>query len=178
MCDRFMLTESSVERVILASQFRFAEPTSPGSPKIIVELPPTRIRATIEMGMMTNVSQRDAYGGSLFVGNAGPDARVGAKARYRRWLGSNGMAIDVGVGASVTEDQWTRATALNFLGDVAINAGDYGALTAGVTTRQAKGKHLPMLYGGARLGSAPGIVGAGILTLLATAVVFAVGAST
>jgi hypothetical protein len=56
---------------------------------------------TYDIGMMVNVGERSAVGGTLTAGIAGEDPGrelvVGATGRYRRWLGPV-MAADVGAG--------------------------------------------------------------------------------
>ena len=156
-CKRFVLTELGVVRRVSGTTTQavgFDGVPIPGqSDKDFSNEP------LAEFGMMQNVSVRNAIGGVLVLW---PD--VGAKARYRRWLDSSGVSLDVGLGMVRRTTDPMRSAAL--VSDVALNFSDYGALVLRAQTAAARGHRAVGVQAGVRLGSKPALIGGGVLAVL------------
>lgn len=130
--------------------------------------------AMLELGMMRNRGQNSAIGATVVFGVDANGTRYGAKVRYRRWLEANGLSFDASGGVvSGTFREFNRTAVLT--GDVALNFSDYGALLTRVELARAQGRTPAALYGGARLGSKPGLIATGlsVLATIAFAIVLA-----
>ncbi|MCC7053028.1 MAG: hypothetical protein IT355_07140 [Gemmatimonadaceae bacterium] len=106
----------------------------------------------VELGMMANRGPNHAIGGALVLG---PD--VGAKVRYRRWLDTSGLAVDVGAG--IVRERRFRSRSAAVVGDVALNFSDYGAIVLRGSASHRDGRLATGLHAGARLGSKPALIG-------------------
>ena len=122
---------------------------------------------TWEVGMMTNRGPRAALGATLLLGFGDSGGDVGLKGRYRRWLGRDGAALDVGGGVirGTTNGRSGTRTGTGLTGDVALNAADYGAIVVRMDMLRAEGRNTSAIYGGVRLGSKPALVGTGALAV-------------
>ena len=115
---------------------------------------------------MRNWRASSAIGATLLLGADATGARFGAKARYRRWLTPDGVSVDLGAGVIVGNLPHVSRTA-SLTGDIAINFSDYGALVGGAEYARPNGRSRAALFGGARLGSKPGLITTGLSTLVA-----------
>lgn len=122
---------------------------------------------TWEVGMMANRGPRAALGATLLLGFGDGGGDVGLKGRYRRWLGSDGAALDVGGGVmrGTTNGRSGSITGTGLTGDVALNAADYGAIVVRMDLLRAQGRTTSGVYGGVRLGSRPALVGTGVMAV-------------
>lgn len=144
-CDQFWLTE-----------FGVAAPVPAGS---------NRVRITLELGRMRNVSPKHAYGVAVFVEGSEFDGGVGVRPRYRYWI-DRSVSLDVAPGIAYS-------TGLS--GQVALNFSDRTALSVHVAQlrqRYGVGGNRPRVLVGARLGGRLGLgsmVATPLLALLALA---------
>ena len=115
-CQRFWITEFGVAgRLDAALNHR--------------ESPPV---FTWELGHMVNVSRRSAFGGSVLLAAVDEGARVGIRSRYRRWLRDiTSLDLSAGLFLGGISDRGPYAYP-RFTGTVAINFGDWFALSVHV----------------------------------------------
>lgn len=168
-CTRFVLTEIGYYARAAGSSSSFIVPGSgdQGRPDFPVTLRDISPQVSWELGLMSNRGPKSALGATVLIGAGGGDggAEVGLKARYRRWLGDNGLAIDVGSGlfaGSLTAPNG-RANGAGITGDVALNAADYGAVVVRFDALRADDRTATALYTGVRLGSKPALGATGLL---------------
>ena len=180
-CDAFLLTESNYFRSVVIPtakvHYYFSADSAQQS---YYEVRDQDWNFTTEIGGMVNRSARTALGATLLLGASPDGATVGVKARYRRWLNADGVALDIGAG--VRTSQSNRATytydanvpyrepgpSPAFTGDVAINARDYLALVARVDVAKFGNRYQPNVALGVRAGSKPAVIATGaILTTYA-----------
>lgn len=138
-CDQFWLTE-----------FGVAAPIPAGS---------NRIRVTLELGRMRNVSAKHAYGVAVFAEGSEFDGGVGVRPRYRYWI-DRSVSVDVAPGIAYS-------TGLS--GQVALNFSDRAALSVHVAQlrqRYGVGGNRPRVLVGARLGGRVGLGGMLAMPLL------------
>ena len=113
---------------------------------------------TLALGVMANLDQRSAVGGTAFLrlGTSG----WGFKARYRRWL-SHGFSLEASPGILLLES----GAQTGFTGEVAVNFRDWAAATASFDAVSGRDSWTV----GIRLGSEPAIVAAvvGVIYVLA-----------
>jgi hypothetical protein len=134
------------------------------------------VSLSFELGWMKNVSPREAIGFSGYA-LASDVSRMGVRGRYRRWL-SRRTAIDVSPGILLSgENSATNFKAPGFVLGTSANLGDLLALTLeaewsqyrdygdGLTTSYETGSDVTF-RGGAKLGSALGVVGTAALFAL------------
>jgi len=122
---------------------------------------------TWEVGMMANRGPRTALGATLLLGLGNGGGNGGIKGRYRRWLGDDGLALDLGAGVisgTVARDDWSDG-GLGLTGDVALNAADYGSVVLRVDVARYQERTASAVYGGVRLGSKPALAGTALLAL-------------
>lgn len=121
-----------------------------------------------EVGLMRNVSPRDAVGAALMAGGDANGERIALKGRYRRWL-SRGAAIDAGAGLLFARRAEPypdldmpgnlHVPVGGLTGDVAVGLTDWaGVSVRGDLLYDADGTPATALYGGIKLGSRPGLV--------------------
>ena len=112
--------------------------------------------ATWELGLMTNLDERWAVGGTFLAGIAfGDGARVGVglKPRFRLWLDSStSVELSPGVLLAGSEGQFPR-----FTGHVSVNFQDRLALTS-----QLEVLDNVAWYVGVKLGSKAGLIATGV----------------
>lgn len=136
-----------------------------------------------EVGMMKNVTPRDAVGAAVMAGGDANGERIALKGRYRRWM-SRGEAMDVGAGlmfARRAEPHPDPATpgnlhvpVLGVTGDVAWGLTDWAQLSVrGDLLYDQAGKPATGLYGGLKLGTRPALV-VTVLPLVLAGVAFLV----
>ena len=115
---------------------------------------PDREYFTLALGVMANLDERSAVGGTAFLrlGTSG----WGFKSRYRRWL-SHGFSLEASPGILLHEFRGERAT--GFTGDVAVNFKDWVAATASFDAVSGRDSWSV----GIRLGSEPAIEAVKIL---------------
>lgn len=136
-----------------------------------------------EVGVMRNVSSRDAVGAAVLAGADANGERIAVKGRYRRWM-SPGSAMDVGAGlmfarrAEPYPDPDTpgnlHVPVTGLTADVALGLTDW----AGVSVRgdllvDEDGERATAVYGGVKLGTRPALV-ATVLPLVLGAIGFLV----
>ncbi len=169
-CSRFVITEIGYYRRAAGSRetYTYTYPTTDGGQQ---EYSFTEndigSQLTFEVGLMANRGPRSALGATLLLGAASDGAEVGLKGRYRRWLSSDGIALDVGLGVvSGGGNSRNGATTGNGItADVALNAADYGAIVLRTDALRVHGHTASAVYGGVRLGSGPALIGTGVLAV-------------
>lgn len=121
-----------------------------------------------EVGVMRNVSSRDAVGAALLAGGDANGERIAVKGRYRRWMPGN-AAMDMGAGvmfaraAQAYEDPQAEGNlhvpVAGLTGDVALGLTDWvGVSVRGDLLVDKDGEPANAVYGGVKLGTRPGIV--------------------
>jgi hypothetical protein len=167
-CRRFVLTELGFLRIVSTT----SRPAVSYDGSLIPGLRDKdhSNEILLELGMMQNRGPRHAIGGVLVLG---PD--VGAKFRYRRWLDTSGVALDLGAGL-VREVRY-RSRGAAAVGDVAINFSDYGALVLRGDVSRRGGRVATGLHAGARLGSKPAVFGGAVLATALGALYVALASS-
>lgn len=135
----------------------------------------SRIAFSFDLGWMKNISERAAVGFSGYALVSDPTARLGIRARYRRWL-SQRTSIDISPGVLLSgEDSGIEYDPPGFALGATLNAGDLVALT--VDAEYARNLDLvhdtpPLQWekrtdvawrAGAKLGSGLGLLGAASL---------------
>ena len=133
-----------------------------------------------DMGLMWNVADSSALGGTVFLGTGGQfDANVGGRLRYRRWL-SRTASVDVAPGIAWGRDMsYGTAVPPTYSMQVSMNPSRYVSLTAEVLTAQhhrygyrdsrwgVEEFRETGLMAGIRIGQWPGAV-VGVLPILTT----------
>ena len=168
-CQTFVITEIGFYRRLVTTtllESRFAGDTVPNAANAFSD------RAAIELGIMRNWRASSAIGATLLLGADATGARFGAKARYRRWLTADGLSVDLAAGVIIGNLPRVSRTA-SLSGDVAINFSDFGALVVGGEFARPNGHSRAALFGGARLGSKPGLITTGLATIGALVVAVA-----
>ncbi len=101
-------------------------------PRGFENLPPT---ATVELGAMKNLSRRYGLGFSTFYSGDDDYARMGVKARVRRWL-TPSIAVDAAPGVVLTERSIFYSTddAVGFVGELAVSFADILVVTGQAET--------------------------------------------
>jgi hypothetical protein len=162
-CDRFAITEIGLYHPVLRSRREY----DLGSRQL--SYPDVERQGTAQIGGMVNRSANTAVGGTILFGLGTGAADFGVIGRYRRWLSSDGMSIDVGAGVIQGNiDGSSVADARGMMAELALNAADYGALIVRTDVLRARGETNAALFSGVRVGSRPAI---------ATGVVLAIGFS-
>lgn len=121
-----------------------------------------------EVGVMRNVSSRDAVGAAVLAGADANGERIALKGRYRRWMRGN-SAMDVGAGlmfarrAEPYADPQTpgnlHVPVAGITGDVALGLTDWvGVSVRGDLLVDQDGEPANAVYGGVKLGTRPGVV--------------------
>jgi hypothetical protein len=121
-----------------------------------------------EVGVMRNVSSRDAVGAAVLAGADANGERIALKGRYRRWMRGN-SAMDVGAGvmfaraAQPYEDPQAEGNlhvpVAGLTGDVAVGLTDWvGVSVRGDLLVDKDGESANAVYGGVKLGTRPGLV--------------------
>ena len=130
-----------------------------------------------DVGWLRNLDERNALGGVVF-SEVGGFARLGVKARYRRWL-SRTLSVDFSPGLVLANKDDSGADLLLPMpvAALAFNAGDIVAL--GVEVQRGRYEHWDVQANrfvefwdtnwrvGARFGSTPGAIGAVLFTAAA-----------
>ena len=162
-CATFVITEIGAYRSMLSTSV--AEPSGSGSLNSNRSRAFTD-RAAVEIGMMRNLGLSSALGATVSIGGDGHGLRIGARGRYRRWLSASGRSLDISSGIIAGSLPRTSLTAI-LSTDVALNLSDYGALVAGIDLAHTSGQPRAALFGGARLGSKPGLITTGLAMIIA-----------
>ncbi|HEX6368307.1 MAG TPA: hypothetical protein VF006_05210 [Longimicrobium sp.] len=121
-----------------------------------------------EVGMMRNVSPRDAVGAAVLAGGDANGERIALKGRYRRWTGRS-SAMDVGAGvmfarrAEPHPDPDTpgnlHVPVAGLTGDVSLGLTDWvGVSVRGDLLYDQDGRPATGVYGGLKLGTRPALV--------------------
>jgi hypothetical protein len=166
-CHTFVITELGYYPAIWS--------TSSSDPRYVGDSSTFRLKdfgthGEFELGNMRNRGANSAVGATVVIGVAGHGMRYGAKVRYRRWLTREGLSADLAAGVvSGTFREFDRTAILTT--DVALNFADYGALVSRFELAHARGRTESAVYGGARLGSKPGLV-ATVLTAIGALAVY------
>ena len=87
--------------------------------------------ASAELGGLVNATSRSGFGGTILAGLNGGGARLGIKARYRRWI-TESTALDLAPGILVvgpTSSSIAGFRAPGFTGHVGLAWNDWAALT-------------------------------------------------
>jgi hypothetical protein len=119
-----------------------------------------------EVGYMANRDRQSAVGGAVLVGFDDAGARIGAKARYRRWQPGD-AAVDFSAGlvsAGVRVDDPLRYTARGWgpSGDVSVGWRDIAAVSVRAEALRTPAGTATGVYGGVRLGGAAGVTASAI----------------
>jgi hypothetical protein len=120
-----------------------------------------------EVGVMRNVSSRDAVGAAVLAGADANGERIALKGRYRRWMRGN-SAADAGAGVMLARraepyaDPRTpgnlHVPVAGLTGDVALGLTDWvGVSVRGDLLVDRDGEPASAVYGGVKLGTRPGI---------------------
>ncbi len=144
-CSSFFITEAGIG-------FRLnPDPADPN--------PSGRLLAG-ELGWMRNQNHRWAWGATAFLGFGDKADGLGIRPRFRRWL-SRTMSLDLAPG--LVRHIHSGGSDWGFAGYGAVSIGDWLALTGqALTVRTYTNRRGIAWYGGARLGSYPGVA-AGIV---------------
>jgi len=151
-CSSFFITEAGIG-------FRLnPDPLDPN---------PTGRLLTGELGWMRNQSQRWAWGATAFLGFGDKADGLGIRPRFRLWL-SRTVSLDLAPG--LVRHVHSGGGDWGFAGYGAVSIGDWLAVTGeALRVRTYTGQRGMAWYGGARLGSYPGVaacVGAGVVGIL------------
>ena len=190
-CDMFLLTELNFFGTVVNATGKYSSTFMIDStPRTFqYEEHPAQWKFSSEVGGMVNRGKKTAFGGTVLLDASPNGLNIGLKARYRRWLTSDGVALDVGAGFRTTRDDvpndysdtygygWPPAAPRNsigFTGDVAINARDYVAVVTRLDVGRYDKRLQPTVSLGVRAGSRPAVIGlAGIgVTYTALIVLF------
>ena len=125
-----------------------------------------------ELGYMANVGGRTALGGTLLLGVGGPAERVGAKLRYRRWLGGS-SSVEVAPGVLYARvDGFSQRPGYGFTGDVRLGPDDrYAFVLRYEHLRTERLGTADGLYGGASLNGKPALYGTAAAAVVGAAYV-------
>jgi len=152
-------------RFVDDSRLRGADPSAENEPDFFF---------SGELGLMVNKTEKHAIGGTFYFGISSDLWRTGLKARYRYWLTKESY-LDVSPGVLLFGDASTSAVNMpGFTAHIALGASDWIALVgqvevvpriydadyAGAPTGQRWTD--VSWYGGVKLGSYPGVVGAAV----------------
>lgn len=177
-CDAFLLTEFSFLRSVVSPSARYTVTYSYDSiPRTYsYEVRPTEWKFSWEIGGMFNRGKKSAIGGSLMIDANSDGANVGMKARYRRWLTPDGLALDFSAGVRTARDELSPGyvhpdaevyaysgprNSVAFTGDVAINAMDYVAVVTRVDVSRYDRRLQPTISLGVRAESRPALFATG-----------------
>lgn len=177
-CDAFLLTEFSFLRSVVNPSSKYTVtynfdsiPSTYG-----YEVHPTEWKFAWEVGGMLNRGRNSAIGGTLLFDANSDGVNVGAKARYRRWLTPDGLALDIGAGFRTTRDEISGDyvypadgtysyrgphNSVGFTGDIAINAMDYVAIVTRVDVSRYDRRLQPTISLGVRAESRPALFATG-----------------
>ncbi|MGV3708268.1 MAG: hypothetical protein ACO1Q7_05460 [Gemmatimonas sp.] len=185
-CSVILLTEFGVYRDLVTPSATVQSFYSGGTPYKEYD---RRWDLQAELGLLQNVTEKYAIGGSLFVRRSTElDTEVGAKVRYRRWLNPEGLSVDVGAGIRSVHDRYSRPpsdgmpvtyyyptkTKVGLTSDVALNVMDYASFVARAEVVPMGDRYQPKLSVGVRGGSRVGTFGlAGFGTAIAILVAVA-----
>ncbi|MEO7362973.1 MAG: hypothetical protein ABI120_21750 [Gemmatimonadaceae bacterium] len=174
-CDMFLLTELNYFRSIVNPSARYTTTYASDSVPVTYtnEIHPSEWKFSAEVGGMINRGKKTGIGGTLLL-DASPDgASIGLKARYRRWLTPDGIALDVGAGFRTTRDDTPGnysfssgygpfprqpSNSIGFTGDVALNARDYVAIVSRVDVSKYDNRLQPTVSLGVRAESRPAVI--------------------
>lgn len=118
----------------------------------------------IDVGMMQNVSARTALGATLTLGSGLYGDRTALTGRYRRWLDTSGVALELSAGLAQVSTPTARRAVVATSG-LALNFSDYGALIARADLGRMNGHTARGIAVGARLGTKPAVIGSGVLAI-------------
>ncbi|MDQ6885674.1 MAG: hypothetical protein M3068_00130 [Gemmatimonadota bacterium] len=153
-CHLFWITEFASEHPIATTSTRSVY-QSGFDPQFIN--PDFTWRIVWTVGPMVNVAPRSAVGGAFLLGPTEFGSRMGAEARYRRWLDGNN-AVDFSAGLirmdvrrAMTPPDRERASGLTAA--VALGSGDMIGVTGRVDVLRDQGRARVGSFAGVRLGS-------------------------
>ncbi|MEO7996540.1 MAG: hypothetical protein ABI852_03800 [Gemmatimonadaceae bacterium] len=177
-CDAFLLTEVNFFRSVINPSGKYSTTylIDGVSQTYVYELHPSEWKFSTEVGGMVNRGKSTAVGGTLLL-DVGPDgASIGLKARYRRWLTPEGIALDFGAGVRTTREEifndysyvnqdnfvYQRPRqSIGFTTDVAINASDYVAVVSRLDINRYDKRLQPTISLGVRAESRPAVFALG-----------------
>ncbi len=177
-CDRFVITEMGYYKPVTTSQATLVLPSGQ-----VLRYPHIDPQLTVNVGAMVNRGSHSAVGGTVLFGFGGGGAQLGVLGRYRRWLTADGFAVDVAAGLVQGElidaERYlaSRGKAMGVTGELALNAGDYGAVVLRLDMLRRQNRENSALYLGARLGSKPAVGASIVLLTLSVLVVAALNGS-
>lgn len=132
----------------------------------------------VDVGRMTNTDSTHARGTSIHFGFNNEGIRYGIKARQRRWYGEGGtFDLSAGLlGARVPSRDipGPRPMAYGVTGSASVGFKDLVAISLSADAIRGGGSTRSALYGGANLGSYPGLVGTGVLAILSAIFILAI----
>lgn len=174
-CDIFILTDLTLQGRIVRPEAKIRY-LSYDSTMRVETVRPNEYVLSLELGGMKNLNAKNAAGMTAIFDLDGDEFNVGMKARYRRWLEANGLALDVGAGfvtrnsIDLTEQpgyfyysRGARDKRLYFTGDVAVNVQDYVSIITRVDIGKYDRRLQPTVGVGARLGSLPAVITTGAI---------------
>ena len=173
-CRWFALTESSVDARVGKGSFSLTPVDENDGAQPTGNWRPASLAPSATVGVMRNVGSHHAVGAGLTLLPGWDGPRYGVKARYRRWIGANGMAFDATAGILEGSPRLTpnRRPPFGFSSDVALDYKGFVAVTTRVDLLRGNGSPKPLLHVGVRAGAGPAFALAA-----AIANVFAVGYS-
>lgn len=121
----------------------------------------TPVNLTWDVGVMRNVGDRAAIGGSITVIVDDADrTMLGVRPRYRRWLRDR-ISLDLAPAVLIAElrnASFPEPSFPAFSGFVGLNLGDLVAVTAQAELLRVAGRSETIFQVGLRLGSYPGLI--------------------
>jgi hypothetical protein len=163
ICRTFMIAEGGAYMAVASTRY-----TRRGFDGRLTRSMHLTGHANWEVGLMRNVSPRDAVGATLLAGGDANGERIALKGRYRRWMGE-GTAVDAGAGVMFARRAEPHADpdqpgnlhvpVTGVTADVALGLTDWvGVSVRGDLLYDQDGNPATGLYGGVKLGTRPALV--------------------
>jgi hypothetical protein len=115
--------------------------------------------------VLWNRSRTHALGGTVLLALDGSGADVGLRVRYRRWLTSDGLALDLSAGPTLVSypfsGGFTSGQTVALGAEAALNLRDYVAVVARAEAARVNQRTPNTVMLGTRIGSKPAAITAG-----------------
>lgn len=186
-CRSFLLAEGGAHMLLAGSRYRRVGDRYDYDTPGVTRSPHLTGHVNLEVGIMVNRGPAHAVGATVLGGGDANGFRLGAKGRYRRWMGRD-AALDLGAGvlvaqqsvpfqgADVNKPGNLHVVVAGLTGDAALGLTDWVSLSVrGDLMLDADGSPSHGVYGGLRLGTRPAAVATVAPFVLALGLLLVVG---
>ena len=164
-CGAFWITEAGYHHRLSGTRLVQQDPNSGAD---------LESHVSWELGRMRNRDSSSALGWTILIGvDAERKHRLGAKARFRRWLDPRGILdLSGGVLQASVRAPYPDARAMGYglTGDAAVGWSNAGTVTVGAEALRSRRRNVAAVYGGVRLSAYPAVVATTLFAVATTVI--------